>query len=480
MMIPHQLFIDGRFVDAENGATLPVLNPSDGSVIAHVAAASADDVDAAVAAASRAFQGSWGALDGAARAALMLRLADLIERDADEIARLESLANGKILGMARHADVANLIRTFRFFAGFADKLDGRAIAVPDLQDRPVLAYTIREPLGVIGAIGASNAPSMYVGWKTAAALAAGNAVVLKPGEESPLSTLHVASLFAEAGFPAGAFNVIPGTGVITGQALARHTGIAKLSFTGSGTVGRQLAAEAAALLKPITLELGGKAPQIVLASADLEATAPILAMGFLANQGQICAAGTRILVHRSRLEELVRHLTAILQAQVIGDALDPASTLGPVAGPRALERILAFCRDGEREGASLVTGGQRLDRPGFYMQPALFVATNHHRIAREEIFGPVACVIPFDNVEDAVAIANDSAYGLSAGIFTQDLGEAHRLAKRLQAGAIWINGFGLIDPALPWGGVKSSGYGQENGLRALDEVTHEKVVTALL
>jgi betaine-aldehyde dehydrogenase len=393
---------------------------------------------------------------------------------------MESLDNGKILGLALNADVANLIGTLRYFAGHADKLEGRTIPVPDMFGRQVLAYTVREPLGVIGAITAYNAPTMYVGWKAAAALAAGNTVVLKPAEEAPLTTLYMATLFEEAGFPAGVFNVVSGAGPIAGMALATHPLVAKLSYTGSGKVGSLLAVEAAKSLKPITLELGGKAPQIVLESADLDATIDMLAMGFLANQGQICAAGTRILVQRARLEEVAERLAGIARSQVVGDPLDPHSTMGPVTTARSIDRILGYCRAGEEEGARRIAGGRRLERRGYFLEPTIFVGSNNMRIAREEIFGPVACVIPFDTPDEAVALANDNAYGLSGGVFTRDVGEAHRLARLLHAGAVWINGFGLIDPRLPWGGVKASGYGRENGSKAFDEMTHEKIVTALL
>jgi acyl-CoA reductase-like NAD-dependent aldehyde dehydrogenase len=480
MEFQTQLYIDGQFVPAQGGATLPVMNPSNEQVLTHVASAQEGDVDAAVRAAHAAFTGVWGRTDGPARARLLHRLADLVERDADLIAELESMDNGKVFGMARYADVANLIATLRYFAGYADKLDGRSIPVPDMFGRPVLAYTVREPLGVIGAIGAYNAPTMYIGWKAAAALAAGNTVVLKPAEEAPLSTLHVAKLFHEAGFPAGVFNVVVGAGPVAGMALARHPLVAKLSYTGSGAVGRILAAEAAKILKPLTLELGGKAAQIVLQSADIDAAIDTLAMGFLANQGQICAAGTRILVHRSRVAEVAERLAAIARAQVVGDALDPQSTMGPVISQRAVDRILGYAQTGSDEGAERLTGGKRIDRPGYYLEPTVFVGSNAMRIAREEVFGPFATVIPFDDADEAVAIANDSEYGLSAGVFTRDLSEAHGVARRLQAGAVWINGFGLIDPSMPWGGVKGSGYGRENGTNALDDVTHEKVVTALL
>jgi acyl-CoA reductase-like NAD-dependent aldehyde dehydrogenase len=478
--LQDKLYIDGKFVAATGGATLPVINPSTEDVLAHVASAQVEDVDQAVKAAQLAFEGKWRSVDGPSRARLLLRLADLVERDSEMLARMESMDNGKIFGMALHADVANLITTLRYFAGHADRIEGRTIPVPDMFGRPVLAYTVREPLGVIGAIAAYNAPTMYVGWKAAAALAAGNTIVLKPAEEAPLTTLHMARLFDEAGFPAGVFNVVSGVGPVAGMALARHPLVAKLSYTGSGAVGRLLAAEAAQTLKPLTLELGGKAPQIVLDSADLEATVGTLAMGFLANQGQICAAGTRIMVQRARVDEVADRLETIVCDQVVGDALDPASTIGPVSTARSVNRILSYCRAGEEEGAKRVTGGRRIERRGYYVEPTIFIGNNDMRIAREEIFGPVACIIPFDTLDEAVSLANDNEFGLSAGIFTRDLSQAHLLSRRLKAGAIWINGFGLIDPRLPWGGVKASGYGRENGANALDEVTHEKVITALL
>lgn len=476
----HRLFIDNTFVDAVGGGTLALINPSNEQPITCVAAAGAEDIDRAVRSAYRAFAGKWGATDGRERGRLLMRLADLVARDAQHIARLESICNGKVLGMALHADVPNLVNTLRYFAGHADKLDGRSIPVPNMFGRPVLAYTVREPLGVVGAICAANAPNLYVGWKAAAALAAGNSVVLKPAEQTPLSSLYIASLVREAGFPAGAFNVVPGSGVAAGSALATHPLVAKLSFTGSGAVGRLLAGQAAQTLKPLTLELGGKAAQLIMGSADLATAAPTLAMGFLANQGQICAAGTRLLVHRRRVDELAERLLAIIAEQVIGDALDPEVTLGPVISQQSVNRLLDFCRSGDQQGAQRLCGGRRLDRPGYFVEPSLFIGSNAMRIAREEVFGPLACIIPFDEVDEALAIANDSDYGLSAGIFTRELNEGHHLARQLRMGAVWLNGFGLIDPALPWGGLRQSGYGRENGSNALGDVTHEKVVTGLL
>lgn len=474
-----QLFINGRFVAAKGGETLEVINPATAEVIAHVAAAQEADIDAAVEAAYAAFP-AWAALAGAERGRLLYRLADLVERDADAIARLESTDNGKLFGMARYADTANLIDTLRYFAGWADKLEGRSIPTAGAFGRPTLSYTLREPLGVIGAIGAYNAPTMYVGWKAAAALAAGNTVVYKPAEEAPLTTLYIAKLFDEAGFPAGVFNAVSGLGPVAGMALVRHPKVAKVSYTGGGAVGRIIAKQAAETLKPLTLELGGKAPQIVLQDAKLEKTIPVLAAGLFANQGQICAAGTRVLVHRSRYTEVVEALAAAAEAQVLGDPLDPASTMGPLTTERGMGRVLSYVEAGKQDGATLVAGGTRAEGKGYFFRPTVFAGNNSMKIAQEEIFGPVGTVIPFDSVDEAVQVANDTPYGLNAGLFTDDLGQVHTLALRITTGAVWVNGFGLIDARLPWGGVKESGYGRENSRNGLDDVTHEKVVTILL
>jgi acyl-CoA reductase-like NAD-dependent aldehyde dehydrogenase len=476
-----ELYIDGAFRPAIGGETLDVVNPSTAKVITKVAAAGIDDVDAAVQAAHRQFNGGeWSRLTGAERGRLLYRLADLIERDLHLIATMESLDNGKVLGLSVHADLPNVVDTFRYYAGWADKLEGRTIPTAGAFGRPTLSYTIREPLGVVGAIAAYNAPTMYVGWKAAAALAAGNTVVLKPAEEAPLTSLYIAKLFAEAGFPGGVFNVVSGLGPIAGMALARHPLIAKLSYTGSGAVGRILAKEAAERLTPITLELGGKAPMLVLKDADIESTIPILAMGLFANQGQICAAGTRVLVHRTQLDAVSEGLRAAALAQILGDPLDPATTMGPLTTHRSVDRVLNYIAAGRNQGATLVAGGKRVDRAGYFVEPTIFRGTNDLSIAREEIFGPVGTIIPFDTHEEAIRIANDTEYGLNAGIFTQNINDANILARQIRTGAVWINGFALIDARLPWGGVKASGYGRENGANGLDDVTYEKVVTALL
>lgn len=477
----RMLYIDGKFVPASDAGTFEVTNPSTGKVLTTVASARPEDVDLAVRAAHRQFKsGDWSRMDGRERGRLMDRLANLVERDKEWIARLESMDNGKLYGVALHADVANLIATLRYFGSLADKLCGRAIPTSAAFGRPTLTYTVREPLGVIGALGAYNAPTMYVGWKCAPALAAGNTVVYKPAEEAPLTTLYLARLFDEAGFPPGVFNVVSGLGPVVGPEIVRHPGVAKVSYTGGGTVGKLLAAEAAQLLKPMTLELGGKAPAIVLEDASLDQALPMLAFGLFANQGQICAASTRILVHRSLYERVIAGLAAAATELRLGDALDPASTMGPLTTQRAVDRVLRYIDSGKQQGAQLVAGGGLSPVGSQFVEPTVFAGSNDMTIAQEEIFGPVGIVIPFETHEEAIEMANNTKYGLSAGIFTRDISHANVLARRIDVGTVWINGFALIHPAAPWGGVKQSGYGRENGHDGLADVTYEKVISALL
>ena len=475
------LYVDGKFTAASDERTFEVTNPSTGEVLAAVACAGVEDIDLAARAAERQFRsGEWSRMDGRERGRLLNRLADLVERDRETIARIESMDNGKLYGFALHADVPNLVATLRYFASLADKLFGQVIPTPSAFGRPTLTYTVREPLGVIGALGAYNAPTLYVGWKCAPALAAGNTVVYKPAEEAPLTTLYLAKLFDEAGFPAGVFNVVSGLGPEVGPAIVRHPSVAKVSFTGGETVGRLLATEAAQLLKPMTLELGGKAPAIVLEDANLEQALPMLAMGLFANQGQICAASTRVLVHRSMQEKVAQGLAAAAAELQLGDALDPNSTMGPLTTRRAVDRVLRYVESGNRQGAQLLTGGEMSPVGSQFVQPTVFAGTNEMTIAQEEIFGPVGIVIPFDTHEDAIHMANNTKYGLSASIFTRDISHANLMARKIETGTVWINGFALIDPAVPWGGVKQSGYGRENGMEGLADVTYEKAIGALL
>ncbi len=480
--VPTQLFIGGGWRDAADGSTFDVVAPASEDHLASVASATVADIDAAVAAARAQFDGgAWSLLTGAERGLLLHRLADLIERDAEVFVTLEALDVGRPAFEPRLVDIPNVIDVFRYFAGWADKIEGRWVAPLPAFGRFRQAYTIREPLGVVGAITAWNAPTMIASWKLAPALAAGNTVVLKPAEDASLSTLHLASLIAEAGFPGGAVNVVPGLGATAGAALVRHPGVDKVSFTGSPEVGREIAVQAAGDFRRVTLELGGKSPQIVLADADLASVIPGIAGGFFANQGEICAAGTRILAAREVYDGVVDGLAEAARSVRLGDPFDAATTMGALVSERQLDRVLSYIGRGNEEGATLVAGGSRPDRKGYFVEPTVFAGGgNDLTIAREEIFGPVGLVLPFDDVEDALRQANDTRYGLAAYVWTNDLTLAHRIAARVRAGAVWINGPGAPDARLPWGGVKMSGVGRELGWAGIEANTEEKTVTVNL
>lgn len=473
------LYIDGRWRAALT--KFEDLNPADGTVLAHVAAAEASDVDDAVRAARNAFEGEWGATSGVERRTLLNRLADLIERDAEKLARLEALDVGKPVGQPTVLDVPNAVATFRHFAGWADKIQGTTVPTPGYLGRPTHSYTVREPIGVVAAIIPWNTPLMITSWKLAPALAAGNTVVVKPAEDAPLSVLHLAGLIEEAGFPAGVVNVVPGLGSVAGAALVRHPQVDKVSFTGSPEVGREIQKTAADSFKRVTLELGGKSPQIVLEDADVDAAVQGIAMGLFFNQGEVCAAGTRILVHRSHYERVVEALAKAADSQVLGDPLDPGTTMGALINSTHRDRVLAYIERGRAEGARLVAGGGQLEGKGFFVQPTVFAdVSNDSTIAREEIFGPVGAVMPFDDIEEALRLANETEYGLAATIWTRDVSHAHLLARRVRAGAVWVNGWAALDPALPWGGMKTSGIGRELGWSGILANTEEKVVTIVL
>lgn len=473
------MYIDGAWRDAAD--TFDDLSPADGSVLTRVSAGSAADIDDAVQSARRALDGEWGRLPGAARGALLLKLADLVERDAEELARLEALDIGKPVGQPAMLDIPNTVATLRHFAGWADKIQGQSIPTAGYMGTPTHSYTVREPVGVVGAIVPWNTPLMIAGWKLGPALAAGNTVVVKPAEDAPLSILHLASLVEEAGFPAGTVNVVPGLGQVAGQALVEHRDVDKISFTGSPEVGRQIQKTAADTFKRVTLELGGKSPQIVMEDADVEAAVQGIAMGLFFNQGEVCAAGTRILVHRSLYDTVVEALGHAAESQVLGAPLSPETTLGALVNAKQQQRVLSYIETGKREGARLVAGGSAPQGDGFFVRPTIFAdVDNSATIAREEIFGPVGAVIPFDTVDEAIAIANDTAYGLAATIWTRDVSAAHTLASKVRAGAVWVNGWAAIDPALPWGGMKASGIGRELGWSGILANTEEKVVTVVL
>jgi betaine-aldehyde dehydrogenase len=478
---PTSLFIHGRWGPAAGKSTFADLNPATEEKLADVAAGSAEDVDAAVHAARAQLDGEWGALPGAVRGQILNRVADLVERDAEKLATLEALDIGKPVGQPRILDLPNAVATFRHFAGWADKVTGQSIPTAGYMGRPTHSYTVREPVGVIGAIIPWNTPLMIAAWKLAPALATGNTVVVKPAEDAPLSVLALGELLAEAGLPPGTVNIVPGHGAVAGISLVEHPGVDKISFTGSPEIGQLIQQKAASRFKRVTLELGGKSPQIILPDADIEAAVAGTAMGLFFNQGETCAAGTRIFVHRSCYEDVVDALSEAARSLVLGDPFDPQTTLGPLVNAEQRDNVLRYIVRGTSEGARVTAGGAPLDRPGYFVQPTIFTdATNEMTIAREEIFGPVGTVIGYDDVDNAIRVANDSKYGLAAAIWTNDLAQAHTLARKVRAGAVWVNGWAAIDPALPWGGMKTSGIGRELGWSGILANTEEKVVTVIL
>jgi betaine-aldehyde dehydrogenase len=460
--------------------TFTTLNPSTGEALAEVASADHSDVDAAVAAATAALHGDWAATAPSEKGRLLNRLADLVERDAAALGTLESLEMGGLFGLEQMLFVPNLVSSLRYYAGWADKINGETVRNDGYMGRPTFAYTTREPIGVIAAIVPWNAPLMILGWKLAPALACGNTVIVKPAEDASLAILHLAGLVAEAGFPAGVVQVLPGLGEVTGEALTQHRGVHKVSFTGSTEVGRRILRNSAGTFKRTTLELGGKSPQIIFGDADLGAAVQGAAMGLFVNSGEVCAAGTRVFAHRSVFDAVVDGLQGAARAQVLGDPFDEGTTMGPLVNAAQRERVLGYVATGRDEGAGLVTGGGSPDRPGFFVEPTIFTGTNDMTIAREEIFGPVGTVVPFDDDREVVALANDSDYGLAATVWTTDLNRAHVVSAGLQAGAIGVNGWSPLAPQLPWGGVKSSGIGRELGAEGIAANTETKTVTVVL
>ena len=469
----QKLLIDGVRVPASSGRSFETLNPATGEVLARVAEADAADVDAAVRSARAAFEGSWGHMKASERGALLLKLADLIRRNEDELVQLESLDSGKPVSAIRRQDLPAVIDTLTYYAGMADKINGQVIpARPD-----ALTYTVREPLGVVGAIIPWNFPLMIGMWKIAPALACGCTVVLKPAEITPLTALRIGELAFEAGFPAGVLNVVPGFGKVAGQALVDHPDVDKVTFTGSPVVGRQILQSSAGNLKRVTLELGGKSANIIFPDADIDAAVKAASAGIFFNTGQVCSAGSRILVHHSIHDEAVERLAARAQTTRIGNPQDTSTGMGPLVSEVQMKRVLDYIEIGRNEGAALVTGGSRHGNAGYFVEPTVFAGVRHEmRISQEEIFGPVAAVIPFQDEEDALRIANGTVYSLAAGVWTGDIGRAHRFTRRLKAGTVWVNTYGPTDIRLPWGGARDSGFGREHGEAAIDNFTEPKVV----
>jgi betaine-aldehyde dehydrogenase len=480
--LPAAPFVAGHWQPGSAEHTFDVIDPVTERPLVTVTEADAATVDKAVAAARDALDdGEWGRMDGAARGQLLLAFAQLIEDRAEDFADLESLDVGKPGIEGRVIDLPQTLATFRHYAGWADKLTGQSIPTPGYHGRRTLSYTVRQPIGVVAAITPWNSPTMIGSWKIAPALAAGCAVVLKPPEDAPLTSLLLAQLAQQAGFPAGAFNVVPGRGATTGNMLVEHPGIDKISFTGSPETGRIVAAAAARTFRPTTLELGGKSPQIVFADADLDAAAAGVALGIFANQGEVCAAGSRILVARTIHDEFVDRLAAHAAKVVLGDPFDEGTTMGALINAKQRERVLRYIQIGRDEGASLITGGGRPERHGYFVEPTLFAhASTTMTIAREEIFGPVGTIIAFDDDEQAVSIANDSSYALAATLWTTDLSRAHTVAARVRAGAVAVNGWSPLDARLPWGGSKLSGQGRELGWAGIEANTELKTITIVL
>ena len=475
-------FIDGQPAAASDDQVLILINPVTEVAYATSAAGTVVDVDRAVRAARAQLDGGvWGGFSGSRRGRLILRLAELVERDASLIAALDANAIGRPVAEPMLLDLPNGIETLRNAAGWADKIEGRTIPTDGYMGMKTLSYTQREPVGVVAAIVPWNTPFMIACWKLGPLLAAGCTVVLKPAEETPESALHLARLCQEAGIPDGVVNVVTGRGEVVGAALCEHPGVDKVTFTGSPAVGRSIQRSAGGQLKRVSLELGGKSPQIVFDDAVIENAARGCAMGLFFNQGQVCASGSRILAQRSIAAAFAEALVGIAASIVVGDPATPGVHMGAVAKREQYESINAYIRKGIEEGAELLIGGPSDHGAGYFIKPTIFGgATNAMTIAREEIFGPVGTIILFETEEEAIAIANDSQYGLGATVWTGDVARAHRVAQTVKAGAVGINCWAPIDPRLPWGGVKASGIGRECGLAGVLSYTEEKVITVLM
>jgi acyl-CoA reductase-like NAD-dependent aldehyde dehydrogenase len=473
--IRHQLFIDGKFVDSLSGETLATLNPHDNSIITQVSMAGKEDVDAAVAAAKKAFP-KWSRMAAMDRGKILLKLADLIEANSEELARLESLDTGHPIRDSRILDVPRTAVTFRYFGGMADKFQGEQIPV----EAGFLNYTLREPVGVVGQVVPWNFPLMFTSWKMAPALAAGNCVVMKPAEITPLSSLKIAELMAQAGMPEGVVNIVPGLGSVAGQYMAEHSQISKIAFTGSTATGRRIVQASAGNLKKIQLELGGKGANIVFDDANIIAAVNGAAWAIFHNQGQACIAGSRLILHEKIAEEFLSRFSTLAQSIRLGNPLDPNTEMGPLTSQLHRDRVLSFVEIAKSQGGTLISGGKVPGgdlAKGCYVEPIIMRAKSvNDRVAQEEVFGPFATVLTFKTDEEALAIANSTEYGLGAGLWTNNLARAHKFARDMVGGMVWINCYKRVNPGSPFGGVGVSGYGREMGFDAMREYTQVKSV----
>ena len=475
---PVKMLIGGQWVESASGKVFETYNPSTGEVLARVAEGESEDINRAVAAARKAFEsGPWPKMTPSQRGRLLWKLADLIEKNAEELAQLETLDNGKPIRYSRSVDVPMTSDHFRYFAGWATKLEGDTIpvSIPNM-----FTYTLREPLGVVGQIIPWNFPLQMASWKLAPALACGNTVVLKPAEQTPLTALRLGELMLEAGFPEGVVNIVPGFGEKAGAALAAHMDVDKVAFTGSTEVGKKILQASVGNLKRVTLELGGKSPNIIFPDADMRFAVRGAMNAIFFNQGQVCTAGSRLFVHKSVYDQVLSGLTDVAGKMKLGQGIDPSTEMGPLVSQEQLERVTGYIESGKREGATTTTGGGRPNDAalsGYFVQPTVFDnVSDEMTIAREEIFGPVVAAFPFEDIEEVAARANKSIYGLAAGVWTSDVKKVHRMAAALKAGVVWVNTYNMFDAAAPFGGYKQSGYGREMGHAVLDTYTQVKTV----
>ncbi|AOV07527.1 betaine-aldehyde dehydrogenase [Sporosarcina ureilytica] len=475
---PKKLFIGGEFVESISGKTFETVNPATGKVITSVYEADKEDVNRAVEAAEKAFYGEWRKVTPSERGKMMWRLADLLEEHLEPLAQLEALDNGKPISHARAADLPLSIDHFRYYAGWATKISGEVIDSSTGKD--MLAYTRREPVGVVGQIIPWNFPILMLAWKMGAALATGNVIIFKSAEQTPLSALYLADLVKQAGFPDGVVNMLSGYGETAGNAMVQHPRIRKIAFTGSTEVGKLIQQQSTGNLKRLSLELGGKSPNIIFSDADLSKAIPGAMMGIFFNQGQACSAGSRLYVHKKVYDKVMAEIVSRTSKMRQGIGLDELTEIGPLVSEEQFKRVTRYLEAGHQAGAEALIGGQPLDRSGYFIPPTIFADVNNEMsITQEEIFGPVLSAMPFDDEDDLTDIirqANDTEYGLAAGIWTTDVRKAHKVAHAIEAGTVWVNDYNALDAAIPFGGYKQSGYGREMGSYALDLYTQVKSV----